>query len=93
MEGASHYLLRDPNQPNTFVSDLFAMGSTLYELAVGEAPYNGVAEDVIEARYAEGVFPSVDGIFYDCIIMGCWIGNISSAKDALLQYDALMSRD
>lgn len=35
---ASHHLLRDPEELNTVASDLFVLGSTLYELLYGNAP-------------------------------------------------------
>lgn len=38
-EKATHFLPRDFNDPNTVQSDLFALGSTLYELAYCKAPY------------------------------------------------------
>jgi hypothetical protein len=39
-EKATHCLPRDYSKPNTDVSDLFALGSTLYDLIVGQVPYN-----------------------------------------------------
>jgi serine/threonine protein kinase len=38
-EKATHCLPRDYAQPNTVLSDLFALGSTLFELVTGKAPY------------------------------------------------------
>ncbi|KAJ5087938.1 hypothetical protein N7456_011554 [Penicillium angulare] len=38
-EKASHCLPRDYEGPNTEASDIFAMGSTLYELVTGQVPY------------------------------------------------------
>jgi serine/threonine protein kinase len=39
-EKASHCLPRDYELPNTESSDIFALGSTLYELVAGRAPYS-----------------------------------------------------
>lgn len=42
-EKASHCLPRDYDLPNTETSDIFAMGSTLYELVACKAPYSELA--------------------------------------------------
>ncbi|CAG8007858.1 unnamed protein product [Penicillium salamii] len=42
-EKASHCLPRDYDLPNTEASDIFALGSTLYELVAGKAPYGELA--------------------------------------------------
>ncbi|PYI07110.1 kinase-like protein [Aspergillus sclerotiicarbonarius CBS 121057] len=39
-EEASHCLPRDYEAPNSVTSDLFALGSTLYELSTGKTPYS-----------------------------------------------------
>ncbi|KAJ5255013.1 kinase-like protein [Penicillium chrysogenum] len=39
-EKASHCLPRDYELPNTESTDIFALGSTLYELVAGKAPYS-----------------------------------------------------
>ena len=41
-EKATHCLPRDYEQPNTVLSDLFALGSTLFELVTGKVPYSGL---------------------------------------------------
>jgi len=89
MEGASHCLPRNSDEPNTFVPDLFALGSTLYELGVGEAPYRGLEDGLIETLYAQEIFPPVDDVFCGCIIMGCWRGEFLSTKHVLLKFKEL----
>lgn len=41
-EKATHCLPRDCEEPNTIRSDLFALGSTLYELSAGKIPYSNM---------------------------------------------------
>lgn len=53
-EKATHCLPRGYHLPNTKQSDLFALGSTLYELVVGTAPYSEIypieSKEIIESR-------------------------------------------
>lgn len=47
------------------------------------------ADSKIEALYVQQVFPHVSCVFGGDVIMGCWKGELSSAKEALLRYAAL----
>lgn len=82
-ENASHYMPRDHAQDNTVESDLFALGSTLYELVTGQEPYEGQSSESIENLFSEGVFPIVDGLPLGDLIMGCWVKKFGSAKEML----------
>jgi serine/threonine protein kinase len=102
-EKASHCLPRDYDLPNTVASDIFALGSTLYELVAGKPPYGelnvlesdnpeSIKEHIrrqyeidveIEERYRRNEFPDVAGLQYGHIILGCWKGEICTAKQAL----------
>ncbi|EHY60289.1 hypothetical protein HRR83_000052 [Exophiala dermatitidis] len=44
-EKATHFLPRPPEEDNTVRTDLFALGSTLYELAYGNFPYHELYPD------------------------------------------------
>lgn len=82
-ETASHFLPRDYAYDNTVESDLFALGSTLFELITGKAPYDGQPRESIEAFFREGVFPSVEGLLLSEVITGCWTKKFLSAKEVL----------
>jgi hypothetical protein len=62
---------------------LFALGSTLYALITGKAPYEGRSPESVENLFREGVFPSVDGLPLDDLIIGCWMKKFRSAKEIL----------
>lgn len=83
LEIVSHCLPRDPEADNTVESDLFALGSTLYELLAGQTPYKGQSDELIESLFWKGEFPSTDGLLLGDIIMGCWKREFSSPKDIL----------
>lgn len=107
-EKASHCLPRDYELPNTERSDTFALGSTLYELVAGKAPYSELnpavsdsndpdamkaqiqrqqqADIEIELRYKNYSFPDVSDVFRGDVILGCWRGDFSTAKEALHLY-------
>lgn len=69
--------------PSTVRSDLFALGSTLYEVITGNPPYKGKPDDDIAQLYSNGAFPNVTGILCEHIIMGCWQGRFMSAAEVL----------
>jgi serine/threonine protein kinase len=87
-ENPLHHLPRDidGNMPSTFQSDLFAVGSTLYEVMTGKRPYECKSDDTITQLYSDRTFPDVMGILYGHIIMGCWQGRFKSAAEVLKQF-------
>lgn len=90
IEGSRHCLPRDFDQPSTKESDLFALGTTLYELWFGETPFYALSDQEIEARYVQGNFADVAGIRWGDIILRCWRREFSSADEVLSQYNKLV---
>ena len=82
-ENASHFLPRDCTYDSTVESDMFALGSTLFELMTGKAPYNDQPRETIEAFFRKGIFPSVKGLPLGEMIKGCWTKKFLSAKEVL----------
>ena len=82
-ESASHCQPRDFEQDNTVTSDLFALGSSLYELMTDYPPYEGEEDDAIERKFASHIFPIVEHIPLGRVILGCWQGRYCSASDVL----------
>lgn len=72
IESPSHYLPRDPEADNTVESDLFALGSSLYELVAGHSPYEDLSNESIESLCREEDFPSTEGLLLGEIIRKCW---------------------
>jgi serine/threonine protein kinase len=82
-EIASHFLPRDPDADNTVESDLFALGSALYELVTGQKPYEDCSEESLEALFGERKFPITGSLLLGDIILGCWGGRFDSANGIL----------
>ncbi|KAH9211870.1 kinase-like domain-containing protein [Leptodontidium sp. 2 PMI_412] len=72
-ENSSYHLPRDLNSktPSTIQSDLFALGSTLYEIMTGRRPYEAISDDAITELYVKGCFPEVMSILCGDVIMSC----------------------
>jgi hypothetical protein len=43
-------------------TDLFALGSTIYELLTGHRPYEEVPSNEVERLYEEKNFPDISGL-------------------------------
>ncbi|KAL8787609.1 MAG: hypothetical protein Q9195_007697 [Heterodermia aff. obscurata] len=89
IEETSHFLPRDPLSDNTTTSDLFALGSSLYELVAGQRPYHGLDDEAIEARYRKLTFPPVEHLLLGNVITGCWQTEFDSAQDAIQRGEML----
>ncbi|QSS52371.1 hypothetical protein I7I53_07987 [Histoplasma capsulatum var. duboisii H88] len=83
LESPSHYLPRDPEADSTVESDLFALGSALYELVTGCRPYEDQSDESIELLFREQKFPNTEGLFLGDTIRSCWQQRFVSAQDIL----------
>jgi serine/threonine protein kinase len=72
---ASH---RCPGPALSIQGDIFALGSTLYEIMTGVVPYHEYSEEEVKARYAKREFPETKflGSIGD-VITHCWHGRYS----------------
>lgn len=65
-------------------ADIFALGSTLYELMKENRPYAGLSDKVIEERYKRGQFPETKSLgLVGAIIRKCWLGEYRECKQAV----------
>lgn len=85
LESTRFYLPRSrkDEMPCSVITDLFALGSSIYQIMTRQLPYENLDNDEVEARYASKDFPSVDGIPYGNIIRRCWICEFGSAQEVL----------
>ena len=60
--------------------DLFAVGSTIYNVMTGRPPYHDLEDDEVDARFGRREYPEVDGLLFEQLILGCWKGTIPSAR-------------
>ena len=79
-EGYRYCLPRSFNDPSTVRTDLFALGSLLYEIATSEAPYERSGDQEVVEYFEQGIFPPTQDILLGSIILGCWQGAYESAR-------------
>lgn len=65
-------------------ADIFALGSTLYELMTESRPYAGLPDKVIEERYKRGQFPVTRSLgLVGGIITKCWQAEYRECKQVV----------
>jgi len=79
-EGTRFYLPRHWRDPPTLATDLFALGSTLYEVFQGTSPYEEIPSDQVEELFKRKEFPNVSNIPCGKIIKRCWLSEVDSAE-------------
>lgn len=82
VENTRFFLPRSRNDDSSSVlSDLFALGSSMYEIMTGEQPYAERSEDEVEIMYTNREFPSVNKVMCGNTIQGCWMCRFNSAQE------------
>lgn len=79
MESARSFLPREYTSIPTMATDLFALGSAIYEIMTGREPYEELREVEVEERYTKRQFPVVDAVVGGEIIQRCWMVRYDSA--------------
>ncbi|KAH0559428.1 hypothetical protein GP486_004062 [Trichoglossum hirsutum] len=70
-------------------SEFFALGSTIYEIMTGSAPYAQASSKSIKDFYARGVFPKLDHLdAFTVIIAKCWGGCYNSMDEVMKDIEA-----
>lgn len=68
------------DDPSNIMTDLFALGSTIYEIVTTKQPYEELDDEAVETQYVRGEFPAVDDIPCGDVIRNCWTGGFDTAK-------------
>lgn len=88
--GSTLYELKAGKTPKTPYSELYpvepeaVMRSNDPTVIMARIEQRQQADSKMEALYIQQIFPDVSCIFGGDVIMGCWRGEFSSAKEALL---------
>lgn len=80
-EGTRFYLPRHWRQPPTIATDLFALGSSLYEIFPGSSPYEEIPSDEVERLFKAKEFPDISAIPCGQTIKQCWLSQVESAQE------------
>lgn len=79
----------------TYAVNIFALGSVLYTIITGRWPFRATtgqftsveemeeSDAYVDGRFADGIFPEVEGLFGGEIIRGCWTNKLSRAADIM----------
>ena len=72
--------------------ELFALGSSVYEIVAWERPFPSLKEEEVEERYAREEFPSLDIISaVRPTITNCWKEVYKTADDAVASLDEVLA--
>jgi serine/threonine protein kinase len=72
------------NDDKSIQVDLFALGSTLYEIWTGKPPFHGLSDVEITTLFKQSEFPKTQSLGpIGDVIRGCWQGRFASANDVL----------
>lgn len=82
-EGYRYCLPRPIDDPSTTRTDIFALGSLLYEIVMSEEPYEQYEDEEAVAYFEQGLFPATQDLPLGRVILSCWQGAYHSAESVL----------
>lgn len=81
--------------------DIFSLGSMLYTITTGHWPFRGPGgyfesfeameeyETYVDKQFSQGIFPEVQGLYGEEIIIGCWRNEFSNVDNIVDLVDIL----
>lgn len=73
-----------PDEDISTMTELFALGSTIFEVMTGAKPYKDLAEHEISAAFSEGRYPDLRNVsVFRSTIARCWSQDYATVDEAL----------
>ncbi|KAK0103178.1 hypothetical protein ONS95_014975 [Cadophora gregata] len=86
-ENPKFFMPRDDPTPADFITDIFALGSTIFHIFQGHAPFPELDsfsdEDEIATKFSSGQYPAPDCTSIREVLHNCWSAKYSSADEVL----------
>lgn len=60
--------------------DIFALGSTIYEISTGTRPYHDISSKKVKALVKQRVMPGLDNVYMADVIRACWMEGSEDVK-------------
>lgn len=77
---------RRSSAPPDIQIDIFALGSTIFEIMTGVIPYEDISSSQVRQLYALSQFPALTGVQGEGVIRACWLLETNSVHEV---YDML----
>jgi len=77
------------NSPVSTNDDLFALGSCIYEILTGTAPFEDISSPQVPVLARLQQYPDLTGLDCRDIIRDCWLGRAQSARDVLCRLSGM----
>ncbi|RMJ01558.1 hypothetical protein CDV36_015701 [Fusarium kuroshium] len=81
---------RDLDERPVAKTELFALGSAIYEILAWARPFPELEDEEVEERYSRGQFPCLDSIDIGVTIMNCWKEVYETADEVAAALDIFL---
>ncbi|MCJ1338430.1 hypothetical protein MMC09_003718 [Bachmanniomyces sp. S44760] len=76
-----------PGEVITVSTEIFALGSALYEISTTTPPYKDESDETITERFKSNRFPQTESLELGSIISKCWRGKYATTSEVLEDFD------